>query len=78
MAFRVRPVTQAFRQVRVIPLFVVSVQILLGISSLLTSPGIIARQWVAFDWLALAHQMTGLLLLLTMVGMLYLVERRPV
>jgi hypothetical protein len=29
---------------------------------------------VAFDWLAQLHQITGLLFLLTIVGMLYLVR----
>ena len=68
-----RPVPASFLRLRWLPLVVVSVQIVLGIGSLLTSPGIIAHQWVAFDWLALFHQMTGLLFLLTMVGFLYLV-----
>jgi cytochrome c oxidase assembly protein subunit 15 len=73
LAMRVRPVSAPFRRLRWMPLWVVSLQIVLGICSLLTSPGIIARQWVAFDWLALFHQMTGLIFLVTMVGMLYLV-----
>jgi cytochrome c oxidase assembly protein subunit 15 len=73
LAFRTRPVTAAFTRWRRLPLVIVTLQIVLGISSLLTSPGIIARQWVAFDWLALTHQTTGLLFLVTMVGMLYLV-----
>ncbi len=38
------------------------VQILLGISSLLTSPGIIPHRWVAFDWLAQFHQLGGALI----------------
>lgn len=63
----------AFRRLRWLPLLLIGVQIALGISSLLTSPGIIPGQWVAFDWLAQLHQVTGLLFLLTMVGMLYLV-----
>jgi len=73
LAYRIHPVTAAFARWRGLPLAVVTLQIVLGISSLLTSPGIIARQWVAFDWLALTHQTTGLLFLVTMVGMLYLV-----
>lgn len=72
-AFRTRPVPAFFRRLRWLPLLLIALQILLGISSLLTSPGIIANQWVAFDWLALFHQATGLLFLLTMIGMLYLV-----
>ncbi|HEY4290766.1 MAG TPA: COX15/CtaA family protein [Puia sp.] len=62
-----------FRRLRWLPLLLIVVQIILGISSLLTSPGIIPQQWVAFDWLAQFHQVTGLFFLLTMVGMLYLV-----
>lgn len=65
-----------FQKVRWLPVGLIGVQILLGILSLLTSPGIIPNQWVTFDWLAQFHQLTGLLFLLTMIGMLYLV--RPV
>jgi cytochrome c oxidase assembly protein subunit 15 len=70
----------SFRRLRWLPLLLIGVQIVLGISSLLTSPGIIPNQWVAFDWLAQLHQVTGLLFLLTMTGMLYLVipVRHPV
>jgi len=64
----------AFRRLRWLPLGIVCLQIILGISSLLAAPGIVPRQWVAFDWLAQLHQVTGLLFLLTMVGMLYLVR----
>jgi len=65
--------TSVFRRLRWLPLLLIAVQIVLGISSLLTSPGIVPQQWVAFDWLALLHQLTGLVFLLTMIGMLYLV-----
>ena len=64
---------QRFRTLRWLPLLLVGVQVLLGIFTVLTSPGIIPNQWVTFDWLAQFHQVTGLLFLLTMVGMLYLV-----
>jgi heme a synthase len=62
-----------FRPLRWLPLSLILLQILLGISSLLTSPWILPQHWVAFDWLAEFHQVTGLLFLLTMIGMLYLV-----
>ena len=62
-----------FRRLRWAPLAVVTLQILLGISSLLTSPHIIPHQWVAFDWFAQLHQVTGLGFLLLMIGILYLV-----
>ena len=61
------------RRVRWAPLAVVTLQVLLGISSLLTSQAIIPHRWVAFDWFAQFHQITGLLFLLLMIGMLYLV-----
>lgn len=73
MAVRLPAVPVRFRSLRWLPLLLVAVQIGLGISSILTSPRIRAQRWVAFDWLAQFHQITGLLFLLTMVGMLYLV-----
>jgi cytochrome c oxidase assembly protein subunit 15 len=73
-AYRLPVVSACFSKYRSLPLIVVGVQILLGISSLLTSPGIVPGEWVAFDWLAECHQITGLLFLLTMIGMLYLVK----
>jgi cytochrome c oxidase assembly protein subunit 15 len=62
-----------FRGIRWLPLLLVGTQILLGIGSLLTSRWIRPQHWVSFDWLAQFHQVTGLLFLLTMIGMLYLV-----
>jgi cytochrome c oxidase assembly protein subunit 15 len=62
-----------FRPLRWLPLLLIGTQVLLGIGSLLTSPWIRPQHWVSFDWLAQVHQVTGLLFLLTMIGMLYLV-----
>lgn len=73
LAFRLGGTPAYFRRLRRLPLLVVSLQVLLGICSLLTSPGIVPHHWGTFDWLAQLHQVTGLLFLLTMVGMLYLV-----
>jgi cytochrome c oxidase assembly protein subunit 15 len=72
-SIRLEPLPALFRKLRWLPLLLILVQILLGIGSLLTSPGIIPHQWVVFDWLAQLHQVTGLLFLLTMIGMLYIV-----
>ena len=72
-AVRLKGVSGRFRRLRWLPLTLISLQVLLGIGSLLTSPWIHPQQWVAFDWLAEFHQVTALLFLLTMVGMLYLV-----
>ncbi|MDP4246761.1 MAG: COX15/CtaA family protein [Bacteroidota bacterium] len=78
-AYSLQAVPAYFELSRWMPLALVLIQIILGVMTLLYSPGIVANHWVAFDWLAQAHQLIGMLLLLTMVAMLYLVNRpRPV
>jgi cytochrome c oxidase assembly protein subunit 15 len=62
-----------FRRLRWLPLALILIQVTLGVSSLLTSPGIVPQHWGLFDWLAQLHQIVGLLFLLAMVRMLYLV-----
>jgi cytochrome c oxidase assembly protein subunit 15 len=59
-----------------LPLGLVLLQILLGMLVLLTSPGIVANRWVAFDWLALLHQLNGMLLLFSLIYAIYVL--RPV
>jgi cytochrome c oxidase assembly protein subunit 15 len=56
---------------KIIPAVLVSLQALLGILSLFASKGIVPNHWGAFEWLALTHQIVGMLLLLSMVGILY-------
>jgi cytochrome c oxidase assembly protein subunit 15 len=64
------------RKIRNLPLFVVSLQILLGIMTVLLSPDIVPNHWVAFDWFALVHQITGMLFLLVMIFVLYILQLR--
>jgi heme a synthase len=59
-----------------LPLVLVIFQILLGILTLITSPDIVANRWVPFDWLALLHQLNGLLLLFSLIYAIYVL--RPV
>jgi cytochrome c oxidase assembly protein subunit 15 len=73
IARRLAPVPGLFRRLRWLPPVLITIQILLGIGSLLTSPRIVPGHWGAFDWLAQTHQVMGLLFLLTMTGMLYFV-----
>jgi heme a synthase len=56
------------------PLTLVIVQILLGILTLLTSTGIVANHWVAFDWLALLHQLNGMMLLFSLIYAIYVLR----
>jgi len=59
-----------------LPLVLVLLQIILGILALITSPGIEANRWVAFDWMALLHQFNGMLLLFSLIYAIYVL--RPV
>ncbi|MFI5156610.1 MAG: COX15/CtaA family protein [Chitinophagales bacterium] len=56
---------------RTLPLFNVGLQVLLGIMTVLLSTEIVPNHWVAFDWFALAHQVIGMLFVLSMVFMIY-------
>ena len=73
--FNISPANPSFVSARKYPLILVLVQVLLGILSLITAPGIIPNKWGAFEWMAQLHQITGMLLLLSMVAMLYLIRR---
>ena len=73
MIFRRYP---GLRSLAILPLSLILIQVLLGITAVLSSPGIVANHWVFFDWIALLHQLTALLFLLCMVFMLYVFQRR--
>ena len=73
LACRVAAIPAWYSRLRWLPVGLITLQVILGICSLLTSPGIVPHHWGAFEWLAQFHQITGLVFLLTMVGMLYLV-----
>jgi cytochrome c oxidase assembly protein subunit 15 len=64
-----------FEKTKWLPFIIVFSQVVLGIASLLTSTGIIPGHWGAFEWMAQLHQLTGMLLLLSLVWMLYLIRR---
>jgi cytochrome c oxidase assembly protein subunit 15 len=74
--FRIRSVSTIFNRARRLPLILVTVQVLLGILSVLTSTGIIPNHWGTFEWLAQLHQIVGMLLLLSLVALLFL-TRQP-
>lgn len=74
--FRFQPASPIFRKAGRMPLLLVSIQVILGILSLLTSNQIVPNRWGTFEWMAQLHQITGMLFLLSLVAMLYL-TRRP-
>ena len=62
---------------RKLPLIIVSMQVMLGIFSVITSTNIIPGKWGSFEWMAQLHQLTAMLLLLSLVWVLYLIRSRP-
>ncbi|NBR37782.1 MAG: hypothetical protein EBT80_10665 [Chitinophagales bacterium] len=58
------------------PIFLVLLQVLLGILSVLYSTSIIPGQWGIFEWMAQLHQLVAMLLLLSLVLLLYLTGKR--
>ncbi|RXK86017.1 COX15/CtaA family protein [Filimonas effusa] len=75
-AYKVSFAGNTFRKARVYPILLVTVQVLLGILSLLTAPSIVPNKWGMFEWMAQLHQVVGMLLLLSMTAMLYLLPSR--
>ncbi|MBS1947318.1 MAG: COX15/CtaA family protein [Bacteroidetes bacterium] len=73
-AYKISATTIYFLKSRWIPIFIVFLQVVLGIAAVLNSTSIIANHWGLFEWLAQAHQLTGMLFLLCMVYMLYVVR----
>jgi len=74
--YRLQSFTGYLLKTRWIPFALIFLQIILGIATVLTSPGIIPNHWVFFDWLAQLHQLTGMLFLLSMLLMLYLIRTK--
>lgn len=75
-AYRVQRGSSAWRSFRPLPLLLVVVQIVLGISSVLLSPRIIPHHWGAFEWFAQLHQVTGMLLALSFITFIYLLRSK--
>jgi cytochrome c oxidase assembly protein subunit 15 len=48
----------------------------LGIASVLLSLQIVPRTWGAFEWAAQLHQLVAMFLLMSLLGVGYLVRRR--
>lgn len=76
-AYRIDTASDSFRKARLYPIVFVLLQVVLGIITVLTSPGIVPQRWGTFEWMAQLHQVVGMLLLLSFVAMLYLMPKRP-
>jgi len=67
--------TALFEKTKRLPLIVTIAQVFLGIITVLTSTSIVPGRWATFEWMAQLHQLTGMLLLLSMVWMLFIVRK---
>jgi cytochrome c oxidase assembly protein subunit 15 len=68
--------TKLFNITRWLPLCIVSLQVLLGVLTLLTSTSKVPQQWGTFEWMAQLHQFVAMLLLLSLVFVLYLLQSK--
>ncbi|RYY18641.1 MAG: hypothetical protein EOO04_23570 [Chitinophagaceae bacterium] len=64
--------TVLLKKAAIYPLLLVILQAVLGIVSVIISPGIIPGKWAAFEWMAQLHQVTGMLLVLSVITTWYL------
>ncbi|NCU05297.1 MAG: heme A synthase [Chitinophagaceae bacterium] len=65
-----------FKVTRFLPLFLVLLQVVLGVASVLSSPQIIPNHWGLFEWMAQLHQLVGMFLLLSFIWVLYIVRKK--
>lgn len=68
--------TVSFNKAKHWPLIFVFIQIVLGILTLLNSPNIVLGHFRIFEWLAQLHQLTGMLLLLSLMSVFYLLKSK--
>lgn len=68
--------SKLFLKTRWTPLLLVTIQVILGVLSVLTSVQIVPNHWGAFEWLAEFHQLIAMFLLLSLVWMAYLIESK--
>lgn len=70
--YQLSRISTALRKARWIPLLLISFQVVLGIITVLTSPGIVPNHWGTFEWMAQLHQLVAMLFLLSLITILYL------
>ena len=75
-AWRTKKANVLFNKVKWLPLVLILIQILLGIFTVVTSPGIVPNRWAVFEWMAQLHQFTGMLYMLSLITVLYLVRQK--
>ena len=67
-----------FNTVKWLPLLLVIIQVVLGIATVLTSFKKVQQHWGIFEWNAQLHQVVAMLLLLSLVTVLFLLNRKEI
>jgi len=68
----------SFNKVKKWPVILVTIQVVLGVLSVLNSPKIVLGNFGIFEWFAQLHQLVGMLLLLSLTAALYILQfRKP-
>lgn len=65
-----------FRKNKWWPILLVSVQVILGICTVLFSLKIVPNHWGPFEWMAQLHQLTAMFLLLSIIWILYIIRKK--
>jgi len=68
--------SRSFNEGKHWPLILVITQVLLGILAVLSSPKIVPGHFGLYEWIAILHQLTGLLLLLSLVASMYMLRSK--
>lgn len=68
----------AFNKAKNITFFLVIAQVCLGIFTVLNGNKIVAGKFGVFEWMAELHQLTGMLLLLSLVSLIYILGKKQV
>ncbi len=74
--YRLPRISRALRKARWIPISLICLQLVLGIATVLTSPGIVPNQWGVFEWMAQLHQLVAMVFLLSLITILYLTSTK--
>ena len=74
--YRMNAAGKIFNSFKATPFALITVQLILGVLSVLTSTSIQPNTWGSFEWFAQLHQVVGMMYTMSLIGLLYLVRRR--
>jgi cytochrome c oxidase assembly protein subunit 15 len=67
-----------FSRIRLLPILMASIQLMLGIATVLSSNRIRVARWNEFEWMAICHQLVAIFLFLSLVAALFITSGKKV